>query len=111
MCACAIISAAYAGDLRDPTQPPEAYPHEMSGYDIQIDAIFFNKDSRYSTVIIGGNKLSVGDKIMNATILEIKPHEIKLQDDNGVFIVAMHYSGIKSLTITKLPTTNKKKKL
>lgn len=103
-----LTSAAYASSpLRDPTKPPGVTSYETSGGNIRIDAIFFNKDNNgISTVIIGGRKFVVGDKIMDATIIEIKPREIKLKDDNGEYTVTMPHSTIKSPT-TK---TNKKKK-
>jgi hypothetical protein len=102
---CIFISDAYANVLRDPTKPPNIASQEVSGSELHIDAIFFNKNGINSSVIIGGHRFMVGDKVKAATIIEIKPNEIKLKEDNGEFTVTMSNSNIKSPTIK----TNKKK--
>lgn len=98
------MCTAYAD--RDPTQPPDTTPSVILGSDLQIDAIFFNKeDSSKSIVIIEGRHYTTGDKVMDVTITEIKPHEITLRgSSDGDFIVAIPYSDIKT------PTTKNKKK-
>jgi hypothetical protein len=104
--ALSMTAVAYANHpLRDPTRPPNTTSYAALGNTLRIDAIFFNKDNaNKSTVIIEGRKFMLGDKINDATLVEIKPHEIKLQDDKGEFTVNVPYTIIKS-PITK---TNKK---
>ena len=99
--------------LRDPTQPPfistttastETSAAAATENEIKIDAIFSGK--KHSTVIIGGNIFTVGDKILDATITAIDSHGIKLKNEDGEFEVVMPYSDVKSPTII-----NKKKSL
>ena len=105
--AAGFITIAIADTLHDPTQPPGTTSLQtFTGGELQIEAIFFNKDSNNSFVIIEGNRFTIGDEVMGATIIKIDPYAIKLKDDNGEFTVTIPYSQIKTLTTTK----NKKKK-
>jgi len=100
--------------LRDPTQPPfistttaatETSAATATENEIKIDAIFSGK--KHSSVIIGNNIFTVGDKILDATITAIDSHGIKLKNEDGEFEVVMPYSVVKSPSTI----TNKKKSL
>lgn len=103
------LNAFAENTLRDPTQPPfintlatDAKTATATENEIKIDAIFSGK--KHSSVIIGNHTYTVGDKILDATILTIDSHGIKLKDEDGEFEVTMPYSAVKSPI-----TTNKKK--
>jgi hypothetical protein len=111
MLVCRVVLAADTNVvLRDPTQPPGVVSYGVYVDDIRIDAIFYSKNVKNSSVIIGGRRLGVGDKIMAATIVEIKPYEIKLRDDKGgEFIATMTNSDTNIKTQTKYKINKKKK--
>lgn len=100
LCVLILIPLQYAlGDnlnnLHDPTRPANALtPIKKSAGNLKVDAIFLGKEK--NTVIIGGQALTIGDIIMGAKIVAIKPDCLILADNKGEFTVKTTQIDIKS---------------
>jgi hypothetical protein len=98
-------SAIYADMARhDPTQPlplpgitqsqTSLKQTENNPYDLKIDLIIINKNSRVAS--INGQRLQVGDKIDNVTVVAIDSQSVRMKDNIGEFTISLPYSNMKT---------------
>jgi len=96
-------SVIYANmERHDPTQPLLVAQDQTSNqtgnnpYDFKIDFIIINKNS--SVASINGQRLQVGDKIDNVTIVAIDSQGVRVKDNIGEFTISLPYSNMKTPT-------------
>lgn len=89
------VSAHAAEIIRDPTKPIDvtATAAETQG-NMRLDAILIGKTRNIA--IISGQRFSIGDKIGGATIIDILPSEVQLQDDSGEYVIKLNPTTIKT---------------
>lgn len=102
------LAVAAEDRLRDPTQP-QLYKDIATvpiNSEIKVDAIFTNKD--HKTALIEGNIFTIGDTILDSTIIAIDSHSIRLKNEQGEFEVTMPYSNVKSSIIKNRKNASEK---
>ncbi|KPJ68030.1 MAG: hypothetical protein AMJ43_01035 [Coxiella sp. DG_40] len=95
-----LVPFAYA-DMRDPTCPPgmnSSYAETFAS-DLQIKSIIILPHKR--SVVIGDRHLTIGDKIMGASIVAIDKDTVTLQGKNGRFTIAMFHPIVKNFISKK----------
>lgn len=97
-----LVTAANATSTwRDPTMPYGYVANESAAENnVQIDAVIIG--SKGNTVIINGERLTVGDTFMGGKIISIDPNEIHIQDNAGSYVIGI--SKIKVKVPTKVHT-------
>lgn len=88
---------AAADNLPDPTRPAgmsRAAARESGGGALQTTIVSPGR----SLAVINGRTMSVGDKIGDATIVEIRPYEVVLRSRTGTKVMRMVPPLARSLT-------------
>ena len=102
-----------AEGLKDPTQPPASLSAETTNENGQANSPVLQSvmlGSQYRAAIINGQKVMLGGKYENATLIKINEREAVLRNsDMTTQILAMDYAGIKK-TKPADPTSSKPKK-
>ncbi len=103
----------HAEGLKDPTQPPASLSAESTNENGQATGPVLQSvmlGSQYRAAIINGQKVMLGGKYENATLIKINEREAVLRNsDMTTQILAMDYAGIKKTKPADL-TSNKPKK-
>lgn len=104
--------ALAAGKLHDPTKPPSTNQTTFASQNIKIDAIIFCPDKKCTgrkTVVIDGQYLGIGDKVLGTQIVDIQKDSVRFKDENTEFTVALPDAKIKlkSAASTKNTGTSK----
>ena len=94
-----VSSGGYAEALPDPTRPygygseiaVEQIPHEKIQWQLSGIRITENKRS----AILNGRLVKEGDKLDGAVVMEIKPSEVTLQQQDKRLVVKLLLSNIK----------------
>ena len=88
-----------ADGLRDPTQPPASLSAESSSTNGQATGPVLQSvmlGSQYRAAIINGQKVMLGGKYDNATLIKINEREAVLRNsDMTTQVLAMDYAGLK----------------
>jgi hypothetical protein len=102
-----VATAADHNDYHDPTSRvrgmfPEQDLQSASDnpYGFKIDSIIIGKDRKI--VSINGHHLQIGDKIDDATVMDIYQDSVHLQNSTGEFIIHMPGYDIKKNSINHL---------
>lgn len=98
-----VVQGTYAqAALRDPTQPPgSSVKILVSGGDIKIQAIFYNKTK--PSIIVDNKYYYEGDALSGAIIVKIGQDDVVLRGEGGEMTVSM-YPSIRE----PVPETEKK---
>jgi MSHA biogenesis protein MshK len=98
--------------LKDPTQPPASLSAETTNENGQVAGPVLQSvmlGSQYRAAIINGQKVMLGGKYENATLIRINEREAVLRNsDMTTQTLAMDYAGVKK-TIPATQTTDKPK--
>jgi len=103
-----------AEGLKDPTQPPASLSAESTNENGQTAGPVLQSvmlGSQYRAAIINGQKVMLGGKYENATLIRINEREAVLRNsDMTTQILSMDYAGIKK-TKPAAQTSKKPKKI
>lgn len=84
-------------ELKDPTRP---YGNiKFSGddlsttYNLNVEGIIIGNNKKVA--IINGQRLSIGDKIMNIKVTDISADGVRLQDETGPFTISLVSASVK----------------
>jgi MSHA biogenesis protein MshK len=101
-----------AEGLKDPTQPPAALSAETTNENGQVAGPVLQSvmlGSQYRAAIINGQKVMLGGKYENATLIRINEREAVLRNsDMTTQTLSMDYAGVKK-TKPAVQTSNKPK--
>jgi hypothetical protein len=93
-----VLSVNVFAELKDPTRPYGSLQLGLDDpttiYNLNVEGIIIGKDKKMA--IINGQRLSIGDKIMNIKVIDINSDTVRLQDETGPFAVSLVYSQIKT---------------
>lgn len=88
-----------AESLKDPTQPPASLSSEITNENAQATGPVLQSvmlGSQYRAAIINGQKVMLGGKYENATLIKINEREAVLRNsDMTMQTLAMDYAGVK----------------
>ena len=92
---------AHADGLKDPTQPPASLSAETTHENGQATGPVLQSvmlGSQYRAAIINGQKVMLGGKYENATLIRINEREAVLRNsDMSTQTLAMDYAGVKKI--------------
>jgi len=101
-----------AEGLKDPTQPPAVLSAETANENGQVAGPVLQSvmlGSQYRAAIINGQKVMLGGKYENATLIRINEREVVLRNsDMTTQTLSMDYAGVKK-TKPAAQTSNKPK--
>ena len=101
-----------ADGLKDPTQPPASLSAETTNANGQavgpvLQSVMLG--SQYRAAIINGQKVMLGGKYENATLIKINEREAVLRNsDMTTQILAMDYAGVKKVKPADLTSSKSK---
>ena len=89
---CVLVPAAQAGEVRDPTRPPQAAaPTNQTAAPARRDYVL--QSTRISgdlrSAVINGQVVAVGDRVDGARVLSVEPGEARLRDELGAFTLRL----------------------
>jgi hypothetical protein len=95
-----VLNSNVFAELKDPTRPygstKLSEENLSTTYNLNVEGIIIGKDKKVT--IINGQRLSIGDKIMNIKVTDINADTVRLQDETGPFIVSLVYESVKTPT-------------
>ncbi|MBU1628480.1 MAG: hypothetical protein KKH06_00110 [Gammaproteobacteria bacterium] len=102
---CLVWPSVYAAKMHDPTRPFGVDPvSELLPSGVQVTSIIIGKGR--AVAVIGGRHLKIGDSLLGAKVVDIKPYAVYLKGASGIFTVPILSNSIKKLSANQGNSNN-----